>query len=328
MRKSRIASFEIGDIRVDPGRRERLRIPVARLPAGGSLSLPVDLIHGREPGPALFLSGAIHGDELDGVEITRRVMNRIEPARLAGTVVAVPIVNLPGLVAESRYLPDRRDLNRSFPGNPNGSLAARLAHLFMREIADRCSHGIDFHCGSDDRENLPQVRANLDDEETCRLARAFAAHITIHAPAPAGSLRRAAVARGSRVLLYEAGEARRFTASAIRVGVRGTMRVLAALGMIDDNGNHTAAAPVESRKRRWVRASRSGICILDTELGQRVRQGELLGEITNPLGTETAPVRSRASGVVIGRRIHPIVYQGEALVHIAEVEPQPDDQAG
>ncbi len=295
---------------------------MARLPAGGSLSLPVDLMHGREPGPALFLSGAIHGDELDGVEITRRVLTRLDPARLAGTVVAVPIVNLPGLVAESRYLPDRRDLNRSFPGGARGSLAARLAHLFMREIADRCSHGIDFHCGSDDRENLPQVRANLDDEETRRLARAFAAPITIHAPAPAGSLRRAAVARGSRVLLYEGGEARRFTASAIRVGVQGTMRVLAALGMIDDdNGNHTGADPLESRKRRWVRASRSGICILDVELGQRVRKGERLGEITNPLGTETAPVHSRASGVVIGRRIHPIVYQGEALVHIAEPNP-------
>lgn len=319
MKRSSVAPFEIGDARVAPGERHRLRIPVARLPAGGSLALPIDVIHGATPGPALFLSGAIHGDEIDGVEITRRVLNGVPPAELAGTLVAVPVVNLPGLLAESRYLPDRRDLNRSFPGGPNGSLAARLAHLFMREVVQRCSHGIDFHCGSDDRENLPQIRADLDDEETYRLARAFAAPVTIHAPAPAGSLRRAAVAGGTRVLLYEAGEARRFTASAIRVGVNGTLRVLASLGMIgDDDGDRPTT--LESRIRRWVRAGRSGVCRLDVELGQRVRKGEVLGEITNPLGTETAPVRSRASGVVIGRRIHPIVYQGEALVHIAEID--------
>lgn len=318
MKRASIDPFEIGDVRIGPGQRERLRIPVARLPAGGSLSLPVDVIHGARPGPVLFLSGAIHGDELDGVEITRRVLQRIPPAGLAGTVVAVPIVNLPGLLGESRYLPDRRDLNRSFPGSASGSLAARLAHLFMREVVDRCSHGIDFHCGSGDRENLPQVRANLDDDETRRLARAFAPPVAIHAPAPAGSLRRAAVAGGARVLLYEGGEARRFTASAIRVGVAGTMRVLAALDMVEA-AEVDGPPPLESRTRRWVRAGRSGVCRLDVELGRRVRKGEVLGEITDPLGTETAPVRSRASGLVIGRRIHPIVYQGEALIHIAEI---------
>ena len=323
MKKSSVAPFEIGDARIPAGRRERLRLPVARLPAGGSLSLPIDVIHGARPGPALFLSGAIHGDELDGVEITRRVLSRIQPDDLAGTLLAAPIVNLPGLLGESRYLPDRRDLNRSFPGTATGSLAGRLAHLFMHEVVDRCSHGIDFHCGSGDRENLPQVRANLDDDETCRLARAFDAPIAIHAPAPAGSLRRAAVAGGTRVLLYEGGEARRFTASAIRVGVRGTLRVLAALEMTAGEGAHDSedSGSLESRTRRWVRAGRSGVCRLDVELGQRVRKGDVLGEITNPLGTEAAAVRSRASGMVIGRRIHPIVYQGEALVHIAEIGP-------
>lgn len=322
MKKSSVAPFDIGDTSIEPGERRTLRIRVVRLPAGGWLSLPFHVVHGAAPGPALFLSGAIHGDEVDGVEITRQVLKTIRPEDLSGTVVAAPVINLPGLLAGSRYLPDRRDLNRSFPGSATGSLAARLAHLFMREVVERCSYGIDFHCGSDDRENLPQVRANLDDPDTRRLAHAFAAPVTIHAPAPDGSLRKAAVTRGIRVLLYEAGEARRFTPAAIRAGVLGTARVLSALGMLsgDCTGSGTAASTIESRKRRWVRAPRSGVCRLDVELGQHVTKGETVGEITNALGLETAAVRSRAAGVVIGRRINPIVYQGEALVHVAELE--------
>ncbi len=323
MRTSSIERFEIGGTRVEPGRRERLHIRVARLPAGGWLSLPIEVIHGAAPGPAIFLSGAIHGDELDGVQITRQVLERIRAAEVRGTVVAVPIVNLPGVVAESRYLPDRRDLNRAFPGSVNGSLAARLAHLFMREVVGRCSHGIDYHCGSDDRENLPQIRANLDDDDTRRLVRAFAAPIAIHAAAPPGSLRGAAVTGGTRVLVYEAGEARRFTPSAIRVGVDGTLRVLAALGVIAGVEAGESSTFLQSRKRRWVRAARSGVFRPDAQLGQHVREGEVLGEITNALGTETAEVRSRVSGLVIGRRVHPIVYQGEALVHVAELDGEP-----
>ncbi len=312
-------AFEIAATRIAPGSRGRCQIEVARLPAGGWLSLPIEILHGSEPGPSVFLSGAIHGDELDGVEITRRVLDALSPSRIRGTLVAAPIVNLPGVVAETRYLPDRRDLNRSFPGSASGSLGSRLAHLFMREVVQRCSHGIDFHCGSDDRENLPQVRANLDDEDTRRLAMAFGAPVAIHAPAPAGSLRRAAVAGGARVLLYEAGEARRFTAAAITTGVRGTMRVLAELDMIDPPADEAPPVSAESRRRRWVRASRSGLFLCSVALGDRVRRGDSLGMIRNVGGTEEVAVRARTAGLVIGRRINPITYQGEALVHIAEI---------
>lgn len=317
MKPSSAPAFPIGGLEVAPCHRQRLRIRVARLPAGGRLALPVDVIHGSKPGPVVFLSGAIHGDELDGVEITRQVLATLAPDRLEGTVVGVPIVNLPGLLAESRYLPDRRDLNRSFPGSPKGSLAARLAHLFMREVVERCSHGIDFHCGSDDRENFPQVRADLDDEETRRMARAFGAPVTIHGAAPAGSLRWAAVKQGIKVLLFEAGEARRFTGSAIRSGVEGTLRVLAELGMTPD-GDPAPPPTIECRRRRWIRARRSGIFRPDVALGEHVSRNQLLGEITNALGNESQPVIAREAGIVIGRRIHPIVYQGEALVHLAD----------
>lgn len=214
--------FPIQDTEVPPGGRKYLKIPVARLPTGEWTHLQVYILHGARPGPCLWLSGAIHGDEVDGVEIIRQVMDEISPEKLSGTVLAVPVVNVFGFGAEDRYLPDRRDLNRSFPGGARGSMASRLARLFMDEVVDRCGYGIDFHCGSHGRDNHPQVRGNLADEETRRIAQAFGAPILIGGAGPDGSLRRAAVKAGARVLVYEGGEAHRFTPSAIRAEDRST----------------------------------------------------------------------------------------------------------
>lgn len=316
--------FEIAGTSVPAGARERVEIPIARLTTGDRIHLPVEVVHGGREGPTLWLSGAVHGDELDGVEIIRRVLNALRASSLAGTVLAVPIVNVFGFVAENRYLPDRRDLNRSFPGAARGSMASRLAHLFMDEIVARCSTGIDFHCGSDDRENLPQVRADLDDERTRKLALAFGAPVTLHGRPPDGSLRKAAVKAGARTLLYEGGEARRFTPEAIRTGVEGTLRVLTALDMIEGSrqgtDRHPTGSPetVEARSSHWIRAGRSGICRLDVELGQRVERRERVGVIADALGDERRILRARKPGIVVGRRINPLVYQGEAVVHLAD----------
>lgn len=310
--------FRIAGQELEAGTRTRVEVPVARLTTGTWLHLPLEVVRGSEPGPTIWLSGAVHGDELDGVEIIRRVLGRLRPARLKGTVLAAPIVNVFGFVAETRYLPDRRDLNRSFPGSARGSMASRLAHLFMKEVVARASVGIDFHCGSDDRDNLPQVRGDLDDEDTRRLALAFGAPITIHGRPPDGSLRKAAVRAGARVVLFEGGEARRFTETAIRAGVEGTFRVLSELGMVSAApGPETAT--VETRVTHWVRAGRSGICRIEVELGQRVEKGQRLAVIADTFGDEGRPVRARAGGIVIGRRVLPLVYQGEAVVHLAEV---------
>lgn len=313
-------AFEIGGETVEPGARVRVEIAVARLATGTWLHLPVEVVHGARPGPTLWLSAAVHGDEVDGVEIIRRVLETLEAGRLSGTVVASPVVNVFGFVAEDRYLPDRRDLNRSFPGSGRGSMASRLAHLFMEEVVGRSDYGIDFHCGSDDRENLPQVRGDLDDEETRRLAHTFGAPVTIHGKPPDGSLRKAAVKAGARVLLYEGGEARRFSPDAIQTGVRGVGRVLRALGMIPDDGAADGGSDtLESRKTHWVRAGRSGICRLDIELGQRVEKGERLGTIADALGADAHQVVAGKAGLVIGRRVNPLVHQGEAVAHLAEV---------
>ncbi len=313
-------AFEIAGTPVPAGERVRVEVPVARATTGGWMTLPMEVVHGARPGPCLWLSGAIHGDEIDGVDIVRRVLGRLRAGELAGVVIGIPIVNVFGFITESRYLPDRRDLNRSFPGSEKGSLAARLAHLFMTEVVQRSDWGVDFHSGSDDRENLPQVRADLDDRATRAAALAFGAPVTIHGRPPADSLRHAAVEEGSRVVVYEGGEAHRFNEEAIGIGEQGVLRVLRHLGMFEaEPGSAAEAESIESRKTRWVRAGRSGICRLAVRLGDRVRKGAVLGEVTDSFGDRRKVVKSAHAGIVIGRRINPLVYQGEGVVHLADL---------
>jgi predicted deacylase len=217
---------------VRAGERRRIEVPLGRRVSGNEVSLPIEIVCGRKSGPSLFVSAAVHGDEIGGVEIIRRVLTHQGLRRLRGTLIAVPIVNLYGFVGLSRYLPDRRDLNRSFPGSPRGSLAARLADLFIREVVGNATHGIDLHTGAVHRSNLPQIRAGLDDVETAKLAMAFGVPVVLNANLRDGSLRQAVLERGVPMLLYEGGEALRFDESAIQAGTRGVLRVMRALAML------------------------------------------------------------------------------------------------
>lgn len=298
------------------GKRHRLEIPVARLLTQNMISLPVMVINGEKTGPRLWLSAAIHGDELNGVEIIRQVLDKIEPAKLHGTLIAVPIVNVFGFVEHSRYLPDRRDLNRSFPGSPKGSLAARLANLFMTQIVSNSTHGIDLHTAAIHRTNLPQIRANLQDEETYRCAKAFGAPLTIHASTRDGSLRQAATMQGIPVLLYEAGEALRFDREAIRVGVEGVLRVMNFLKMYPFSFPKTAPTSQEIVETRWVRASCSGILRLQVTLGEKVEKKQQIGIISDAFGDSNTVVRAIVDGVVIGCTQNPLVNQGDGIVHL------------
>ncbi len=234
----------------------------------------------------------------------------------------MPIVNVFGFNAQSRYLPDRRDLNRSFPGSERGSLASRLAHLFMREVVSKCQYGIDLHTGSNHRTNLPQIRANLQDDQTRRLAEAFSAPVVMHAGAIDGSLRKAATDAGIRTLVYEAGEPLRFDEAAINLGRDGVLRVLESLGMHrkapKKKGPHSALVA----KTSWVRASNSGILRLETKLGSKVEAGQRLGLVADAFGDDAAPLESPEDGLVIGHTNNPLVQQGEAVVHLATMAPE------
>lgn len=293
----------------------RIELDVARLPTGTWLSLPVAVLHGNRPGPSVALTAALHGNELNGIEIIRRVLADTNPRSLCGTVIAVPIVNVFGFMNESRYLPDRRDLNRSFPGSPRGSMAARLAHLVMTEIIARCSHAIDLHTGGEGRYNHPQVRADLSAPETHRCAEAFAAPLLIHSETRDGSLRQAARERGVTMLLFEGGEAQRFNEEAIAIGTEGIRRVMTHLGMLDAP-MPPAARPTTLRSTRWIRAGRAGIFLSDARVGMHFERGATLGRILDAFGESALPVRTPVPGIVIGHSLDPVVHRGDAIVHV------------
>lgn len=281
--------------------------------------MPVDIVRGVGEGPTVWLSGAIHGDEIVGVEIIRRVLEFLDPAAMQGTLLAAPVVNVFGFIAESRYLPDRRDLNRSFPGSRTGSQASRLARLFVEEVVARCDVGMDFHAGSDDRTNLPHIRCDLRDARTHDLGVAFGAPLVMHSKPIRGSLRDTAVRRGKTVLVFEGGEPRRFSRRAVETGVPGVLRVLKALGMLDEAPPPPLTPPLESWKSTWVRAPRGGIFRLEARLGERVERGQVLGIIGDPARNHGTPVKARATGIILGHAVSPVVHLGNGLVHIAEV---------
>lgn len=315
------AAIEIGGVRVEAGRRRRVELAAARLATGTTLTLPVLVIHGRREGPRVWISSTVHGDELNGVEILRRVLRELDARTLRGTVLAVPVVNVHGFVHQSRYLPDRRDLNRSFPGSSRGSLAARIAHLFMTEVVGHATHGIDLHTGSLHRENLPQIRADLDDDATRQAALAFGAPVTVHDRGRDGSLREAAARRGIPALLFEGGGTLRFDRDAIEVGTSGVLRVLTALDLGSFAEPAVAHATARARVTGWVRARVGGMVDLDVGLGDRVASRDVLGTVRDVFGARLSVVRANRAGLVIGINRNPLVTRGDAVVHVAETEP-------
>lgn len=316
-------SIEIGGVRVSPGERVNVNLPVADLYTSTSLHMPVQVICGRAAGPVLFVSAAIHGDELNGVEIVRRLLKRKALQSIRGTLLAIPIVNVHGFLDQSRYLPDRRDLNRSFPGSAKGSIAARLANIFVREILTKANFGIDLHTGAINRSNLPQIRGNVSDPETLEIAKIFGAPVVINSNIRDGSLRECAADREIPILIYEAGEALRFDEVSIRAGIRGIMNVMRHIGMLPKSRKARHADPVLAESTSWVRASTSGIVSAKVELGNRVARDQRLATISDPLGDEQEHIYSPFDGIVIGRSNLPLAHEGDALIHVADFRSVP-----
>ncbi|WP_154222044.1 succinylglutamate desuccinylase/aspartoacylase family protein [Marinicella rhabdoformis] len=308
----------IGGHDILPGETKKIELPTVRLYTDTSMNIPIYVKRGKKPGPTVFVSAAIHGDELNGIEIISRLIKSKTINSLKGTLIAVPMVNGYGVLNQSRYLPDRRDLNRCFPGSAKGSLAGRIAHLFMQEVVSKSDYGIDLHTGAIHRSNLPQIRANLDDEVTFGLAKAFAVPVLVNSNLRDGSLRQCAAEYGIPMLLYEAGQALRFDELSIKVGVKGITNVLRHLNMLPKL--RSKKAPVEpfvARNSGWVRASDSGFVIHKKELGDRVEEGDVLAEIKKPLGDVSSYIHSHADGIIIGKQNIPLVQEGEAVYHIA-----------
>ncbi len=311
-------SFEIGGITIPAGTRQTVDLPVSVLSDHTPVTMSVHVVHGKRPGPTLFVSAAVHGDEVMGVEVARRLLRHPLLKNMRGTLLVVPIVNAFGFLNQSRYLPDRRDLNRCFPGSEKGSLASRLAGLFMREIVERSDFGVDLHSAAIHRTNMPQTRVSPSATKTMEMAEIFGAPVIITSSLREGSLRQSAAEHGVDVLLYEAGEGLRFDEVSAQFGVTGILRVMHALDMVSTKGVPKASGtPIHATSSWWARAPIGGLLRTFKPTGDTVQTGDVLGIVADPFGETETEIVAAEGGILIGRTNLPIVNEGDALFHIA-----------
>ncbi len=303
------------DTEIPPGSAQRLAWSATELFEGVPVSTPVLVVNGELPGPTLCLTAAVHGDELNGIEMVRRVLHDIDPARLSGAVIGVPIVNVQGFRRGSRYLPDRRDLNRYFPGNPKGSAAARIAHSLFTEVVAHCDALVDLHTGSFERANLPQIRADLRNPDVVTLTLGFGSMVVLHSEPTVGTLRHAATMAGIPAVTVEAGGPSQLELAEVKDGVKGIETLLTTLGMVRKMRLWRDPEPVYYRSS-WVRADNGGILLADVSLGSTVRKGDLLGTITDPMNNAKTELYSPYSGRIIGMARNQVVMPGFATFHV------------
>jgi len=300
---------------IRPGEFKEIDINIARLPSHTLIDTPIYVSRGLEDGPVLALTAGMHGDEINGMEIVRRMLDSGLHQPKRGTTVCMPIVNVYGFLNYSREVPDGKDINRSFPGNKTGSLASRVAYHLMHEVVPYIDYGIDFHTGGAMRSNYPQVRAVLRDEKNIELAKAFNAPFTLDSPFRPNSLRKEASKKGKNIIVYEGGESLRFDQQAIEEGIAGTLRLMKHLNMID-----WAPDPAEESKiiwnTSWLRARNAGLFQPNVRCGQLVHKGEWVGTLTDPFGEFKEQIIAVETGYVIGLNNIPVVNAGDALMHL------------
>lgn len=309
----------INNEHIGKGETKRLNVVVAQLPSHTPINLSITVSRGLEDGPVLLLSGGLHGDEINGIETVRRIIENEYHIPEKGTIICIPIINIYGFIHFSRSVPDGKDVNRSFPGNKNGSLASRVAHYLMRDIIPQIGYGIDFHTGGADRTNYPQIRCVLKDPINRELAKAFYAPFSIDSVYRSNSLRQSAAKLGKKILVFEGGEAGRFDEFAIQEGVNGTLRLLNHLGMSNRDLDKPDFESLIVKSSSWVRAKNSGLFQSQVVYGQTVKKNQLVGHITDPFGEFKVPLKAPVDGYVIGLQNNPIIHQGDALMHIGSV---------
>jgi predicted deacylase len=311
----------IGGTKLPRGVRKRIQLDFASLYDYTQLTIPVEVIRGTQKGPILFISAAVHGDEINGVEIIKKLLKKSLLKQIKGTLILVPVVNVFGYNNKSRYLPDRRDLNRCFPGSKNGSLAGQLAYTFMKEIVSKCTHGIDLHTGAIHRTNLPQIRACLDDKLTKDLAEGFGVPVVIDSKLRDGSLRDAARKKNISMLLFEGGQALRFEKNVIKIGLQGCISVMKKIGMLENSNINKSSLNTSkmyiAKSSFWTRAPHSGAFSSRLKIGDKINVGDILATITDSFGRNPSKVEAEESGILIGTTLLPLVNKGDAMFHIA-----------
>ncbi|MDZ7847651.1 MAG: succinylglutamate desuccinylase/aspartoacylase family protein [Owenweeksia sp.] len=309
------SSIQINDYTINPGDTTHLDLLVARLPSGTEITMPVHVYRHREPGPVILLSGGMHGDEVNGIEIVRRILDEKIPQKITcGSIVAMPIINVYGFINFARYVPDGKDINRSFPGREDGSLASMVAHLMTRMIIPEIDFGLDFHTGGSSRTNFPQIRFDPTDDLAREVANAFDAPFTLHSSVIDGSFRETATNMGKSVVVFEGGETLRIDPKTVDEGIAGIKRVLHHFNMLPK-----APKPNHSRlftDSTWVRAEASGLFRHRKASGNKVREGSTIGYISSPTNEYSIKVKAPRNGYIIGHNNFPLVHKGDALFNI------------
>lgn len=308
-------TISINGEKIGVGEQVEVLLKIARLPTYTNINLPVRVLRAKKDGPVLLLTGGLHGDELNGIEIIRQMLFREQLMPERGTIIAIPLVNVYGFIQNARGVPDGKDINRSFPGVKGGSLARLLAYTLIQKIIPQVDYGIDFHTGGASRANYPQIRCTLNIEMNKELALAFAPPVILDSPLIDKSFRKVANQRGKHILVYEAGEALRFDEHGIQEGINGTLRVMKHLDMIDGapEPNNTEIY----QKSTWTRAKYAGLFQPDVNLGEKVEKRQILGHVSDPFGKEWFKISNTHAGRVIGINNSPVVHKGDALLHLA-----------
>lgn len=316
--------LQIGSTTIQPGERATLALPTPELYTCAPMHIPIHVLHGKKEGPCLLVCAALHGDEANGIAIVQRLLNFMEQRKISGTLVIVPVVNVYGLISQQRYLPDRRDLEGNFPGTEAGSYAARYAYTFTKEVFSKATHCISLHTGELHYQKFPQIVTNFKRAEALELARIFRAPLLVHSETKYGFLWQMDEKEGIPTLNYHTGEAMRLDEMGIRFGVRGIIRVMQHLEMVQSNTRTPPHASTIVHETNWVRSPGSGICRLFKKLGTFVKENDEVAAISDPFGTtQKFLVRSPSNGIIIEQNILPLTNEGEPLVRIAKADQSP-----
>ncbi|MGF1670251.1 MAG: succinylglutamate desuccinylase/aspartoacylase family protein [Balneolaceae bacterium] len=298
------------------GESADINLNIAKLPTHTTIDLPVRIVRSHNKGPVLLLTGGLHGDEINGIEIIRRIVNEKMDYFDIGTIIAIPLVNVYGFIQNVRGVPDGKDINRSFPGNKTGSLANLVAYTLMTEIIPHIDFGIDYHTGGASRANYPQVRCTFEIEKNVELAKAFHPPVLLHSSLIDKSFRKAAFKKGKHILVFESGESLRYDEFGIDLAVDGTLRLMKSLGMISNAPKANYEMEI-FKKSKWIRARNAGLFKPRIELGETVKRRQMLGRITDPFGHENFKIISKEQGKIIGLNNNPVIHKGDALMHLA-----------
>ena len=322
-------AFAYGKERVEPGKKRHLRHEVGETYLGDPVAVPVTIINGVRPGPRIFLTAAVHGDELNGVKVLQEIAATYDPAELNGTLVCVHVVNVPGYKAQQRYVPIYDlDLNRSFPGLENGNTASRMAKAIYEQFLKPCDLGLDFHTSTRNRTTMYHARADLEDSMVGRLARAFGTKVVLDGEGAAGSIRTTATNDGVPTITVEMGRAQQFQPILIERAVNGVKNVLAEFDLLSD---HESTAPSwhvstdADTAKRWLRADDGGLVEMQWGPYPLVHEGDPICTITDHFGTDVQTVRAPFTGLIVGFRENPVALPGHPLCHIVEIDRETHD---